>query len=126
MSKDRRIQTDSSEVLSQNPFGNLNLGPLPSAPPPPVASATSTPAKNRGRVDIRLEKAGRGGKEVTVIYNFVGIGLPEKEQLCKKIKNLAGTGGTVKDGRIEIQGDQRTKAQTILQEAGFKPVLSGG
>ncbi len=125
MPKDKRIQTDTAESLSQNPFGSLNLGPLPSASPQP----TSTPApikKNRGRVDIRLEKAGRGGKEVTVIYNFVGIGLPEKEQLCKKIKNLAGTGGTVKEGRIEIQGDQRNKAQTILREAGFQPVLSGG
>lgn len=124
MPKDKRIQTDHDQELSNNPFGSLNLGPLPEAPIHPVKSSAAP--KNRGRVDIRLEKAGRGGKEVTVIYNFTGIGLPEKEQLCKKIKNMAGTGGTVKEGRIEIQGDQRPKAQTILRESGFQPVLSGG
>jgi translation initiation factor 1 len=82
--------------------------------------------KSRGRVDIRRETGGRGGKTVTVIDGFVGIGLPEKEQLAKKIRGACGCGGTVKDGAIEIQGDQRETIARILSEAGFRPVFAGG
>jgi translation initiation factor 1 len=77
-------------------------------------------------VDIIREKAGRGGKTVTVVTGFVGIGQPEKEQLAKAMQRACGTGGTVKEGRIEIQGDQRTEVARILTEAGFRPVFAGG
>jgi translation initiation factor 1 len=77
-------------------------------------------------VDILREKAGRGGKTVTVATGFVGIGLPEKEQLAKKMQRACGSGGTVKDGRIEIQGDKRDEVARILTEAGFRPVFAGG
>jgi translation initiation factor 1 len=63
---------------------------------------------------------------VTVAKNFVGIGLPEKEALCKKMRAAAGCGGTIKDGAIEIQGDQREAVVRILREAGFRPVMAGG
>jgi translation initiation factor 1 len=82
--------------------------------------------KNRGRVDIIRNTAGRGGKTVTVIANFVGIGLPEKEKLAKQIQKACGAGGTVKEGRIEIQGDKRAEAARILTDAGFRPVFAGG
>jgi translation initiation factor 1 len=84
------------------------------------------PTKNRGRVDIRRETGGRGGKTVTVVSGFVGIGLPEKEALAKKMRAACGCGGTVKDGAIEIQGDQRETVARILSEAGFRPVFAGG
>jgi translation initiation factor 1 len=77
-------------------------------------------------VDILRQKAGRGGKTVTVITNFVGIGLPEKEKLAQQMQKACGTGGTVKDGRIEIQGDKRQEVARILAEAGFRPVFAGG
>jgi len=77
-------------------------------------------------VDIRREKGGRGGKTVTVVDGFIGIGLPEKERLAKSMRAACGCGGTVKDGRIEIQGDQRDTVARILSEAGFRPVLAGG
>ena len=82
--------------------------------------------KNRGRVDILRNTAGRGGKTVTVIKNFVGIGLPEKEKLAKEMQKACGTGGTVKEGRIEIQGDKREEVARILTNAGFRPVFAGG
>jgi translation initiation factor 1 len=63
---------------------------------------------------------------VTIAKNFVGIGLPEKEMLAKKIQKACGSGGTVKDGAIEIQGDQREVVARILTEAGFRPVMAGG
>ena len=82
--------------------------------------------KDRGRVDIIRQTAGRGGKVVTVIKGFVGIGLPEKERLARAMQKACGTGGTVKDGRIEIQGDKRTEVARILVEANFRPVFAGG
>ncbi len=83
-------------------------------------------AKNRGRVDVVRETNGRGGKTVTVVTGFTGIGLPEKESLAKKMRAACGCGGTVKEGRIEIQGDQRETVAKILTEAGFRPVFAGG
>jgi translation initiation factor 1 len=82
--------------------------------------------KNRGRVDVLRVKAGRGGKTVTVVKNFVGIGLPEKEHLTRTMQKACGTGGTVKDGQIEIQGDKREEVARILIEANFRPVFAGG
>ncbi|MDX2186991.1 MAG: translation initiation factor [Opitutaceae bacterium] len=131
MADPKRISTDGGAQLGQNPFAALSGAGLPTAPST-QASSTKTPgpaaapAKNRGRVDILREKAGRGGKTVTVVTGFTGIGLPEKEDLAKKIQKACGCGGTVKDGRIEIQGDNREKAAEILAAAGFKPVFAGG
>ena len=82
--------------------------------------------KNRGRVDILRVKAGRGGKTVTLVKTFVGIGLPEKQQLAKAMQKACGVGGTVKDGQIEIQGDKRDEVARILIAANFRPVFAGG
>ena len=128
MSKDK-IATNGGQNLGQNPFGALGGLNLPTGPATPAAAATpveTKPAKNRGRVDVLRTTAGRGGKTVTVAKNFVGIGLPEKEALCKKMRSSAGCGGTVKDGQIEIQGDQREVVARVLTEAGFRVVMAGG
>jgi translation initiation factor 1 len=114
--------------FEQNPFESLTTEGLPPGPARlrGADAGATAPAKNRGRVDILRQKAGRGGKTVTVATNFVGIGLPEKERLAKQIQKACGTGGTVKEGRIEIQGDKRAEVARILAEAGFRPVLAGG
>jgi translation initiation factor 1 len=108
-----------------NPFSSLNSTGLP---PGQSHDAPESKAlrKSRGRVDILRMTAGRGGKTVTVVKNFVGIGLPEKEKLAKEMQKACGTGGTVKDGRIEIQGDKREEVARILTKAGFSPVFAGG
>jgi len=82
--------------------------------------------RKRGRVDIIRQKAGRGGKTVTVVTHFVGIGLPEKENLAKMMQKACGTGCTVKEGRLEIQGDKRQEIARILIEARFQPVFAAG
>jgi len=86
-------------------------------------SAIKNPAKQGVR--IRRESKGRGGKSVCVIG-----GLPldnvELKVLQKKLKSQLGTGGSVKDGCIEIQGDHREKLLQILDKEGFKAKLSGG
>lgn len=130
MSADSKIPTDGGGSLNQNPFGALSSAGLPNAPAPkpqaPGSMPKVAPVRNRGRVDVRRETGNRGGKTVTVVDGFVGIGLPEKEQLAKKMRNACGCGGTVKEGRIEIQGDQREAVCRILGEAGFRAVLAGG
>jgi len=133
MSTGNKITTDGGQSLGQNPFGALSGAGLPVASAPVVSKLAPTgnqpkaaPAKNRGRVDIKRTTAGRGGKTVTLVTGFVGIGMPEKEQLAKKIRGACGCGGTVKDGDIEIQGDQRETIARILTEAGFRPVMAGG
>ena len=96
-------------------------GPSGQRQPRPAAAD-----RNRGRVDIRRETGNRGGKTVTVVSGFTGIGGPEKDALAKKMRAACGCGGTVKHGRIEIQGDQGEAAARILREAGFRPVFTGG
>lgn len=134
MSGKQRISTDSGGTsFGHNPFAALSSDGLPPAPEPVAASdadvaspEVTKPRKNRGRVDIVRQTRGRGGKTVTVVSGFVGIGLPEKEQLAKAMQRTCGVGGTVKEGRIEIQGDKRQEVAAILTEAGFRPVFAGG
>ena len=67
---------------------------------------------------LRLEKKGRGGKSVTVIYD-----LPENaaflKQLAGDLKRACGTGGAVSGNTVEIQGDQRTRIRELLQQKGY-------
>lgn len=133
MGEKKKITTDGGQPLTQNPFAALNLEGLPAGPAAtveahsqPNESKRGKPNKNRGRVDIIRQTAHRGGKTVTVVKGFVGIGLPEKEQLAKQMQKRCGAGGTVKDGQIEIQGDKRDDVAKILEEAGFRPVFAGG
>ena len=133
MSGKKRIPTDGGPSFGQSPFAALSSAGMPLAPEDRPSEArgqpavkSSAPPKNRGRVDILRQTAHRGGKTVTVVANFVGIGLPEKEKLAKLMQKTCGAGGTVKDGRIEIQGDKRTEVARILAEAGFRPVFAGG
>jgi translation initiation factor 1 len=118
------------EKFGHNPFADLpgeNLPPGPeSTPHAEQKSAAAAQRKSRGRVDIIRQKAGRGGKTVTVVRGFVGIGLPEKESLARAMQKACGVGGTVKDGQIEIQGDKREEVARILVEARFRPVFAGG
>jgi len=133
MAAGEKVPTDGGGGLKQNPFATLSGAGLPAAPKVVIEQAAkaresgmAAPQKNRGRVEIRRETGGRGGKTVTVVSGFVGIGAPEKEALAKKMRAACGCGGTVKDGAIEIQGDQRETVARILSEAGFRPVFAGG
>ncbi len=125
----KRVSTDGGDGLAASPFGSLDLGDLPSAPavsaPQPVAS--SKPEKrNRGRLDVKREKSGRGGKTVTVVSGWKGIAAEEKAVLAKSIQKRCGVGGAVKNGNIEIQGDKREETRAILEDAGFRVVFAGG
>ena len=78
-----------------------------------------------GIVRIRREVKGRRGKTVTAIS---GIPLPEDElrALAGDLKRHCGTGGSTKDGVVEIQGDHRDKLAELLRERGYTVKLAGG
>ncbi len=88
--------------------------------------AASAPAP-RGLQTVRVQRtrAGKGGKLVTTI---TGLETPEAEarQLLKRLKATAGTGGTLKDGVIELQGDHVAAALAALEKDGYRPKQAGG
>ncbi len=91
--------------------------------PAPAASSSKT-AKSAARVRVGLESKA-GGKKVCII-----TGLPLDEDALKtlaaRLKRVCGTGGTVKDGTIEIQGDKRDQLILELQKEGYQAKRSGG
>lgn len=131
MKEKKCIPTSGKPIAWKSPFAALkNLELPPASTTQPTANradaAPPVPKKNRGRVDIIRQTAHRGGKTVTVVTGFVGIRQAEKERLAKDMQKACGAGGTVKEGRIEIQGDQRETVARILTTAGFRPVYAGG
>ncbi len=81
--------------------------------------------RSQQRVRVQRTKAGKGGKLVTAITGLE-IAEAEAKALLKALKATAGTGGTLKDGVIELQGDQVAIALTALEKEGFRPKQAGG
>jgi len=67
---------------------------------------------------LRLEKAGRGGKSVTVVYDLPRNAAFLKD-LCGELKRACGTGGAVRDDTVEIQGDLRERVREVLAKKGY-------
>jgi translation initiation factor 1 len=88
-------------------------------------SNPKTDIKFDGIIRIRRESKGRKGKTVTSISGF-HEGTDDLKQIAKKLKSQCGTGGTIKDGIIIIQGDHRQTIQSELQKQGYKVKLAGG
>ncbi len=86
---------------------------------------TKAVPKGKGNVRVGLQTKGRKGKGVTLI---TGLPLDEDElqRLAKELKQKCGTGGTVKNGMIEIQGDRRAVLVEELKDRGYPARLSGG
>jgi translation initiation factor 1 len=98
-------------------FGNDNSAAL--------ERATQELPPQQQNVRVQATRAGRKGKTVTVITGFQAK--PETlADLVKQLKAQCGTGGTVKDNEIEIQGDHKQKILEILIKLGYKAKISGG
>ena len=107
-----------SNRIAYQEFGNVdNSSALERAVPdlPP----------NQQDLRIQATRSGRKGKTVTVVTGFQHK--PETlTKLLKKLKSQCGSGGTVKDDSLEIQGDHKQKLLTTLTELGYKAKISGG
>jgi translation initiation factor 1 len=108
----------------------LGGGDRPDAPvlesaPAPAGNSTTEPTKKPVTAKVGRETAGRRGKGVTTVFD-----LPLDEsglrELAARLKQRCGTGGTVKDGRIEVQGDQRERITAELKKLGYTVKRAGG
>ena len=79
--------------------------------------------KSDGIVRVMRDRKQRGGKMVTVI---TGLPASDLNPMAQQLKKLCGSGGTVKDGTIEIQGDHCDKVQAKLTAQGYKVKHAGG
>jgi len=77
------------------------------------------------QLEAHFSKKGRGGKIVTIIKGFAGSDEALKK-LGKQLKNKLGVGGSVKNGEIIVQGNNRDKIVELLQQMGFKVKKIGG
>ena len=94
----------------------------------PVAECVcnrARPAPPPGQVRVSRETKGRGGRCVTVIRG-VPLGEQELTVLAKRLRTACGSGGTVKDGVIEVQGDHCDKVMASLAAEGLAPKRAGG
>ena len=82
-------------------------------------------ARGKQKVLVKLDRKARRGKAVTLVEGIGGTAA-EIEALARQLKTACGSGGTVKEGRIEIQGEHREKVLQILTDLGYRPKASGG
>ena len=80
---------------------------------------------NRQNIRIQATRSGRKGKTVTVITGFQ-TNAETLNKLLKQLKSQCGSGGTVKEDTLEIQGDHRQKLLQTLTKLGYKAKISGG
>lgn len=121
--KKERIDVNPQQSGLNAAFAGLNISaPLPPGPAEaPVPTAKETPPRTLGRVVLRKEKAHRGGKTVIVVDDFAPqIRAEQIEEACRTLKNRCGTGGTVKERSIEVQGEMVAQIREILEELGYR------
>jgi translation initiation factor 1 len=92
--------------------------------PAPARKGVSLPPRQQ-TVYLHRESSGRGGKAVTLVKNLV-LSAEDLKSLAKRLKQECGTGGTIKEDVIEMQGEQRQKIAVVLQKLGYKVKIAGG
>lgn len=122
----------SSQPPRNQPFARLRelVGDgLPSRPEPEpertsAAAASSSAPRIAGRIVVRRERTGRGGKAVTIVE---GEGLDGRDlhELAKSASRALGTGARVEEGAVVVQGDQPERVERWLASAGFTAITRG-
>jgi translation initiation factor 1 len=105
-----------------NPFGALRekLGHLPAGPAPAAAALPKGPA----RAVVRMERKGRGGKEVTAVEQL-DLSARELAVWLKDLKAALGCGGAVEGDALVLQGDQRKRLPELLAARGVRKITVG-
>jgi len=100
--------------------GSLPPGPSPATRPAPEPAKPKPPA----RAVVRMERKGRGGKEVTMV-DKLGLRPAELEAWCRDLKQALGCGGAVDGELIVLQGDLRSRVPAVLTQKGVAKVTIG-
>ncbi len=114
-----QVENSSSVIESSLVYSTNNGGRIK------PKKQTINIAENDGFAKVRRETKGRKGKGVITISGL-GLELQALKQLAKELKKTCGTGGTVVNNIIEIQGDKRELIKIILEKKGFKVKFIGG
>lgn len=121
--KKERINTGGGEGLQQNAFGALEGFQAPVAkelPPQKQVSTRGNKPVKPVRIEVRREKAGRGGKTVTLVRPLEPTAHQMLDQWLAELKTRLGTGGKAVSGQIELQGDQVATVVDYLIQKGHK------
>ena len=129
-SKKNKISTDGGSFLSTEVFSDLESYAFPDYTPK-INSKTidkkRSAKKSKGRVEVRREKSGRGGKTVTILKSFpIHTSMETLDLMTSDFKKLCACGGTLKGRAIELQGDVCEQVCDKLKAEGFRPVRAGG
>jgi translation initiation factor 1 len=111
-------------VVKKGPWDALEAlrGSLP--PGEARRDAAAPPGPKVARAVVRMERKGRGGKEVTVVEKL-GLIDKELEAWCRELKQALGCGGSVDGAAIVLQGDLRTRVPAVLTAKGVGKVTVG-
>ena len=125
----RKLSVDGQSRALNDAFTDLSSSGLPEGkmeaqvPKTPAANKT----KSKGRVEVRREKAGRGGKTVTTLREFPShVPLATLEAMTFDLKKTCACGGTLKGRVIELQGDVCERVCNELSARGYQAVRAGG
>jgi len=118
---------DSNRLVYSTEHGQLDKPMRGKGKKKPKQQAQAVITKNPAKQGVRIhrEVKGRGGKTVCVI-DGLSLSDGELKALLKKLKRQLGTGGAIKNGNLEIQGDHRDKLLQLLEKEGYKAKLAGG
>ena len=122
--RDKKPEAPAPAAPFHNPFAALGLKRDALPPGPAPAPVKDEPARGPARAVVRMERKGRGGKEVTVVEQ---LGLPEaeREKWLKALKGALGCGGVVEEDTLVLQGDQRERLPALLEARGVRRVTVG-
>ena len=116
----------SAKVGAASPFARLEAlrASLPAGPSEATAAPAEAKPKGPARAVVRMERKGRGGKEVTVVEKLE-LRPAEMETWCRDLKQALGCGGSVDGDVIVLQGDLRTRVPAVLTARGVGKVTVG-
>lgn len=121
MNKPKRF-TSLSDLRALVPGGDSGGAPVPESARAAEARRKADPLMARLKLHVQLETKGRRGKGVTMIYGFHHTD-EDLRVFARELKTLCGAGGTVKDERIEVQGDHRETIAAFFRARGWTVTL---
>ena len=125
-----KVSTEGGAGLSSDAFASLDSGGLPKGPGRPQEGDPGRAGRaggGKGRVEVRREKAGRGGKTVTTLSAFAAsVPMRDLDELTRRLKKKHACGGVLKGRVVELQGDLAEPVMEALSTLGYRPVRAGG